>query len=69
MAKFESLDPDNIPGIDYYLEVFNEPNSGYPKCSNHSHELTTKGFVTAANAWAEPFSEALKQSRKYDRAN
>jgi len=69
MPSFEPIDPDNIPGLDYYLDTFKELDNGYPKCSNHSHKLTTKGFVTAANAWVEPFSIALKKSREFDRAN
>ena len=53
------IDPDNIPGIDYYLEVWQQPDSGYPKCTNHSHELTTKDFVKVANATVEAFGKAL----------
>jgi hypothetical protein len=36
-----------------------DPDSGYPKCPNHSHELTTKDFVKVANATVEAFGKAL----------
>jgi len=55
MPSFEPIDPDNIPGLDYYLDTFKEPDNGY-----------LRGFVTAANAWIEPFSMALKKSRELD---
>jgi len=62
------IDPDNIPGIDYYLEVWQQPDSGYPKCPNHSHELTTKDFVEVANATVEAFGKAWEKSKEYDHA-
>jgi hypothetical protein len=64
MEKDENfvLDPDNIPGVDYYLEALKEPGHGYPKCPNHSEELTIEGFCKAANALAKPFGEAWKKS-------
>jgi hypothetical protein len=42
------IDPDNIPGIDYYLEAFREPDGGYPKCPNDFDNLTVEGFMKAA---------------------
>jgi hypothetical protein len=62
MQKFEPIDPDNIPGIDYYLDAFKEPASGYPKSPNHSGELTIEGFCEAANALIEPFGKAWEKS-------
>ncbi|MCL2102095.1 MAG: hypothetical protein FWH22_10340 [Fibromonadales bacterium] len=62
------LDPDNIPGVDYYLEIWKQPGKDYPKCQNHAEELTVKGFCNAANALAKPFSEALKKAREINRA-
>jgi len=58
MEKDENfmLDPDNIPGIGYYLRP------------NHSPELTIKGFCDAANALAKPFGVALKRAREINAA-
>ena len=40
----------------------------YPKCPNHSHELTTKYFVEVANATVEAFGKAWEKSKEYDHA-
>ena len=58
----EIIDPDNIPGIDYYLEVLKETNSEHTKHPNHSEELTVEGFLKAATILAKPFGEAWKKS-------
>jgi hypothetical protein len=57
------LAPDNIPGVDYYLETLKESSNGYPKCSNHAETLTIEGFCNAANALIKPFGNALKKAR------
>ncbi|MDR1811888.1 MAG: hypothetical protein LBQ87_03600 [Candidatus Fibromonas sp.] len=44
------------------MEVWQQPDSGYPKCPNHSHELTTKDFVEVANATVEAFGKAWEKS-------
>jgi len=62
------LDPNNIPGIGYYLETLNEPGESYPKRPNHSPELTIEGFCDAANALAKPFGVALKRAREINGA-
>ena len=61
MSKFTPPDLENLPDII-------DPDNGYPKCPNHSHELTTKDFVEVANATVEAFGKAWKKSKEYDHA-
>jgi hypothetical protein len=62
------LDPDNIPGIDYYLEPLKKSGNTYPKRPNHSKELTIEGFCNVANTLANSFGEALKVAREINSA-
>ena len=71
MQKFESpdfsslpevIDLDNIPGIDYYLDVWKEPNSGYPGRPNSYNNLTAEGCVEAANLIGPRFKEIWDKS-------
>jgi len=56
------IDPDNIPGIDYYLDVLKKPNSGYPRCPNNYDNLTVEGFAKAANLIGPQFKEIWDKS-------
>ncbi|MDR2579713.1 MAG: hypothetical protein LBC85_01800 [Fibromonadaceae bacterium] len=62
MQKFEPIDPNNIPDIDYYLEVLKWSDNGHTKHPNHSEELTAEGFIEVANTLAEPFGKAWEKS-------
>jgi hypothetical protein len=70
MEKDENflLDPNNIPGIDYYLEDLKGPNNSYPKRPNHSPELTIEGFCNVANVLIKPFGAALERAREINSA-
>ncbi|MDR2732312.1 MAG: hypothetical protein LBB36_03740 [Fibromonadaceae bacterium] len=56
------IDPENIPGIDYYLEAFEKPDDGYPKCPNDFDDLTVKGCLNAANLIGPRFKEIWDKS-------
>ncbi|GBU23780.1 hypothetical protein R83H12_00398 [Fibrobacteria bacterium R8-3-H12] len=62
------LDPDNMPGLDYYLEPLRNKGNSYPDKPNHSGDLTIEGFCNAANALIEPFGNALEAARKINSA-
>lgn len=56
------IDLDNIPGIDYYLEVLKEPDIGYPVRPNNYDSLTAEGCVEAANLIAPRFKKIWEKS-------
>jgi hypothetical protein len=51
-----------MQNIDYYLDVLNEPDGDYPKCPNHSDNLTVEGCMEAANLMGERFVKAWEKS-------
>ena len=59
----DTIDPDNIPGIGYYMDVWKEPGNAYPKCPNSYDDLTVKGFVKAANLMADRFGEICEKAK------
>jgi len=57
----DKIDPDNIPGIDYYLEALEKPD-GDPSCINDYDDLTVKGCIEAANTMGPRFKEVWDRS-------
>jgi len=62
------LDPDNMPGVEFYLEPLKKQANSYPNRPNHSNDLTIEGFCKAANALINPFGKALETARKINSA-
>ena len=56
------IDLNDIPGIDYYLDAWKEPDSGYPSRPNSYSNLTAEGCIEAANLMGPRFKEIWDKS-------